>query len=336
VTEQLAIASVSLERTQAVDAAAAAAAEHVRHPLAPRSERAYRVQWLAWERYAIERGLRVAPIEPFELVTYLQLRTAEGAAPNTVRLALAALSSLDQVARRSSTSLRADPLVRRWLKGWARDNPRRPRRQAPAITARQLEQLLLAAAERAPGSSRAQHVALYARDRAMVLLGVTAALRVGELVALDAGDVTQAERGLQLLVRRAKQDQHGEGHLRAVMPQGRVLRCPVDAWRCWLTVRGTDPGPAFVAFDRAGRPSSSALDERSARRIVTRRAAAVGLELVSSHSMRATFATLATERGKPITRIADQGNWRKLDVLRGYVRQAELFDNNPSASLLDD
>ena len=321
-----------------IDAAAEDAAEHVKHPHAPNTERAYRRQWNAWSAYAHERGIAVLPIDPVELVTYLQLRTKQGQAPNTVRLALAALCALDQSRDDAGPTklrqLRHHPIVRRWLRGWSRAHPRLPARQAAAITTDQLESLLSRAAERPPGTSRAQHVALYARDRALILLGVTGALRVGELIALDLRDVTITDRGLAVLVRRSKTDQHGQGHLRGLMPQARRLSCPVDAWRCWLAVRGASEGAAFVAFDRAGAPSAERLNERSARRIVERRAQAAGLDL-SSHSMRATFATLAHARGKSLAKIADQGNWRKLDVLRPYIRQMELFEDNPSSGLLE-
>lgn len=343
VADQLTLAELAeLERAQAFGAAAAAAAEHVKHPNSPNTERTYRVQWRAWERHARSRGIPIVPIDPVELVTYLQLRSDAGAEPNTVRLVLAALCALDQsmVSRTvfgvsPTSSLRADPVVRRWLRGWSRAHPRLPRRQAAAITAEQLEALLQRAQERSPGTGRAQHIALYARDRALILLGVTGAMRISELVALDLHDVTIMDRGLSVLVRRGKNDQHGNSHLRGLMPQPRRLSCPVDAWRCWLAVRGATEGPAFVAIMRPGHPSAVRIDERSARRIVNRRAAAVELELVSSHSMRATFATLATARGKSLVKIADQGNWRKLDVLRPYVRQIELFEDNASSGLLE-
>jgi integrase len=345
VAEQLVIpgseGSALIVRELAYATADEQATKHVLEPHAPRTRRAYRVQWDHWGRYCAARGITPLPIQPAQVIGYLQLRTIDGAAPNSVRLALSALSVLDQAARvtaleRRPVSLRSDPIVQRWLRGWSRENPKAPRKKAPAVTARELELVIQAAAERPPGASRAQHVALYARDRALILLGVTGALRVSELVALDVADVSRTDRGLQLYVRRSKVDQHGEGHVRAVLPQGRTLRCPVDAWRAWLDVRGTEPGPAFVGFDRSARARAERLSDSSARRIVTRRAAAVGLELVTSHSMRATFATLAAEQGKPLHRIAEQGAWSSLDVLRGYIRQGELFQDNPTSALLDD
>ena len=59
--------------------------------------------------------------------------------------------------------------------------------------------------------------AIVARERAMLLLGFGAALRRSELVALTLGDVaTVPGRGLTVLVRRSKTDQHGAGQALAV------------------------------------------------------------------------------------------------------------------------
>jgi integrase len=317
------------------------AERYLRNRAAPNTIRAYKVQFEHWKRYALEREIPILPISPAELIVYLGMRRREGSAPNSVRLALAALAVIDRTSRvtpehRNPTSLYTDPLVEAWLDGFSREHAKAPEKQAPAITPRELESVLLAAAERPPGASRAQHIAHYARDRAMILMGIAGALRISELVALNLEDVIQAERGLRVNVRRTKVDKHGEGALRGVMPCGRVLRCPVDAWRAWLAVRGASEGPAFVAIGRDGVLTSDRLVDSSARRVVARRAARVGLSLVTSHSMRATFATLAAEKGKPLHKIAEQGGWRSMETLRGYIRQGELFDNNPSSGLLDD
>ena len=345
-TRQLAIpgsvdAPAALARQLAYARAAEEALRHVRDWRSDRTRKAYKVQWEAWGRYCADREIEPLPVDAGELVTFLEWRSASGSAPNSVRLALAAISTIDKLSRVTPTnpdpnSVGQTELVRTWLKGWSKEHPKRPRKQAPALEPNELEQILRAAAERGAGVSAAQHTAAYARDRAMILLGVAGALRVSELVALDVGDVLRVERGLRLLVRRSKVDQHGEGHLRAIVPQARVIRCPVDAWRCWMAVRGDAPGPAFVAIQRSGELGAERLTESSARRIVARRAAAVGLELVTSHSMRATFATLAAARGKGLHKLADHGGWRGLDVLRGYIRQGELFDDPATAGLLDD
>lgn len=325
--------------------AAEAATRRVLEPHSERTKSAYRIAWERWGRHCAEFSVRPLPIDPKDLIDHLEWMRTNGAAPNTVRLALAALSSLDQASRITAgdqrpLSVRTHPTVKRWLQGWSADpaNPRAPRKQAPALHPSELEHLLRIAAEPvARGSNRspAQHVAKYIRDRAMILLGVCAALRVSELVALDHGDVQRVERGLRVLVRRSKVDQHGEGALIGVSPQAHLIRCPVDAMAQWWKLRGDHDGPLFVGVERSGALSRERLCGRQAQTVISQRARAAGLELVTSHSMRATFATLASERGKPLHKIAEQGRWRSLNVLRGYVRQGELFDQNPSAGLLD-
>jgi len=65
------------------------------------------------------------------------------------------------------------------------------------------------------------------RDRAILTLGFSAALRRSELVALDVQDLVPDRDGLRLLIRRSKTDQEGAGQEIAV-PHGRHLR-PVEA-----------------------------------------------------------------------------------------------------------
>jgi integrase len=311
-----------------------------------RTRAAYKTAWSRWGKFCAEFQRRPLPIDPRDLIVHLEwIRDQEKKSPNTVRLALSALSALDQASRirageEKPLSVRAHPIVQRWLKAWNKDpaNPRAPGKKAPALQPADLERILRIAAEppsRGSNRSVGQHAALYTRDRAMILIGVCAALRVSELVALDVGDVFETPRGLRLVIRRSKTDQHGEGLDRGIAPQAHLVRCPVDAWRQWMRLRGTKPGPLFVGVGRGGMLWPDGLSVRAAQAMFTARAKAAGLK-VSSHSMRATFATLAAERGKSLYKIADQGGWQSLSVLRGYVRQGQLFDDNPSAGLLDE
>lgn len=317
----------------------ARAAERVRHPESANTQRAYKRAWRAWELHCEKFGLAVLPIEPVQLVTYLELLTAQKLAPNTVRQHLAALASIDRTARvtaadPSPQSLTRSVVVQRWLQSWSRENPRRPRRRAPAATRDQLEHVLTRAQEPAPHSSRVAHVARYARDRCVLLFGVLGAFRGAELAGLDFGDITQTARGLQVLVRSSKTDQHGESLLKGLMPQGTLLKCPVDAWRAWATIRGDWAGPAFVPISRSGEVLRDRLSVDAVRRLVEARAHAAGVKL-TSHSLRATFATLAAERKKRVEQIMRQGGWSATKTALEYVRAADLFDDNPSAGLLD-
>jgi integrase len=49
------------------------------------------------------------------------------------------------------------------------------------------------------------------RDRALLLIGWTAALRRGELVALEVADLSFEPEGVVLTIRRSKTDREGSG-----------------------------------------------------------------------------------------------------------------------------
>ena len=323
----------------------AIAAQRVLEPHAPNTRRAYHAAWSQWEAWATAHGHEASPVEPLALITYLEERSSSDAvarlAPASVRQHLAAIATLDIAARLaagelSPPSVRATAVVRRWLMSWGRDNPRAPGKQARAATRPELERLLKAAQERRPGASRAAHIPRAARDRALILIGVLGALRGDEIAALELCDVQTTDRGLRVHVRRSKTDQHGEGRFVGLLPQASALRCPVDAWRAWLAVRGDWEGPAFVRVSGSGELARDALTVDSVRRVVSERAKAAGLDL-SSHSLRATFATLAAERRRPLNQIMSHGRWNDANTAVRYMRQLEMFDDtNPSGGLLDE
>jgi integrase len=301
----------------------------------------YRTHWRRWLVFCRELGRDALPIEPKDLIAYLTLLSTTHA-PNTVRVALAALASADQLSRITPTdrephSIAESPVVKRWLKSWSREHPRAPKRRAAVVRPRELRAILDAAREPASRQSRVSHLQRYARDRAIWTLGVTTGLRVSNLALLDAADIVSSERGLQLHIRRSKTDQEGRGRTVAVLPQSNPLLCPIDAWRCWLVYRGALDGPAFCPIDRQGTVQhAQRLTTRSIQRMISERAARAGVALVTSHSMRRSMATIATEQGKRAHAVMRQGGWKSFDSLACYIADAEAWEDNPTSGLLDE
>jgi hypothetical protein len=72
------------------------------------------------------------------------------------------------------------------------------------------------------------------------------------------------------------------------------------------------------------------------RRHIKRHAARAGLDpqQYAGHSLRSGFLTSVAARGASLFWMADQSRHKTLEVLRGYVRTAELFKDHPGNGLL--
>ena len=64
-----------------------------------------------------------------------------------------------------------------------------------------------------------------------------------------------------------------------------------------------------------------------------RRPARLHRSRLGGHSLRAGMVTTATRNRAPLARVMAQSGHVRLDTLMGYVREAELFDDNASGYL---
>jgi integrase len=172
------------------------------------------------------------------------------------------------------------------------------------------------------------------RDRALLLLGFAGAFRRSELVALDVADLAEAAEGLRVTIRCSKTDQQGQGATIAI-PRG-TIACPVRAVREWLAAAGIAAGPVFRPVNRHGRVQQRRLSDQTVATIVKNAAARLGLDAscFSGHSLRAGFVTSAAARGASLFKLMDVTRHKKVESLRGYVRDAELFTDNAGTGLL--
>ena len=104
----------------------------------------------------------------------------------------------------------------------------------------------------------------------------------------------------------------------------------------WLDASGIKDGPIFRHVDGRGVVADEAMHDRTVARIVQRAAVGAGLDpkSVGGHSLRAGFATTAAKRGKSLDAIMRQTLHKSVDVARGYIRHAKLFDDNAAVGLL--
>ena len=318
-----------------LQALAAQAARYASRARGDGTRRVYRSAWHGFAAWCGSLGRVPLPADPDLVSMYLVRRADAGLAVSTLRVDLAAIRTAHLLAGIPLDL--DDPNLAMVFEGITRVRGTRPRRQVAPAVPEVLRQLLAACAS--------AKTSLGARDRAMLLLGFGAALRRSELVALRLGDLEIVpNRGVRLLVRRSKTDQHGQGQDVAVWANpGHPAACPLEALHAWRRHRDRAVDlvdvaddrlkaerPLFCAVTRSGRVTGIALSDKAVARLVKAAAARAGLDPArfSGHSLRAGLATAAGDAGAALPDLMRQTRHKSTQVALAYLRPADLWRNN--------
>lgn len=283
---------------------------------APATKRAYGSDLRAWGRWCEDRGLSSAPTTSTALLLYLGSLLEREQKLSTINRAVVSIELAH--ARAGGASLRAELVVKEYLKGLRRRLRQQGRREAAPLMIEDLRRILTSV----PTTTRKG-----LRDRAMLLAGWFGALRRSEIVALDIEDVRFDARGAVLRIRSSKTDQDGEGAVLG-LPRRRDELCPVEALRAWIAARDKSEERAlFVVVGNRDR------GRRLAPQAVERVLSSAGGAGFSPHSLRAGFATSAARAGKSAHAIQRQTRHASLAMLGRYIREGELFVSNAGDGL---
>jgi len=289
---------------------------------ADNTRRGYESDWRGFSSYCAAHNLELMPASPQTVVLYVT-DLASRAKLATIRRHIAAISQMHK--ERGLESPTAHEIVRRVVRGIARTNGSAQRKKA-AFTLDNLRAMLL---EIRGEGLKAK------RDRAIVLLGFSGALRRSELAAIDAADVNFCKEGLRLTVRRSKTDQTGEGAEIAVPFVANRSLCAVRAVKAWLDASEIQAGPLFRTFSLRRELTSRAIDGRDVANLVQKLAQRAHLEGdFAAHSLRAGFVTVAARAKISLDAIARTTRHKSLTVLMGYVRPAQAFDDVALTSMI--
>lgn len=156
-----------------------------------------------------------------------------------------------------------------------------------------------------------------ARDRALLRLLFDMALRRGEVVALDVEHFDRRAGTLSVLGKKRRE--------RVALTLPAPTRSALEAW---LQVRGTEPGPLFLALDPAalalsgGSHSTTRLTGRSVARITAAAGDRAGVGSVRPHGLRHAAITHMLEvTGGNVSRVQRFSRHRD-------VRTVETYNDN--------
>ena len=173
------------------------------------------------------------------------------------------------------------------------------------------------------------------RDRALLLLGFAGAFRRSELVALDVADVEE-DRGRRPRDDPPSEDRPGGRGVTIAVVRGGGSHLP-GAGAAGMAGGGRiTEGAMFRPVAKGGRVRSTRLSDKAVASVVKAYARRLGLDAAdfSGHSLRSGFLTSAARRGASVFKMRDVSRHKSMDVLQGYVRDAELFRDHAGAGLL--
>ena len=145
------------------------------------------------------------------------------------------------------------------------------------------------------------------RDASLVIFLLHTGLRLNEALTLELSDIQLAERKGQVLVRQGKGG------------RARTVPLNVDARKAlqdWLAVR---PGSGSHIWTQVEGESSDELSSRSVQRVLARIGQDAGLEHLTPHVCRHTFAKNLVDSGVGLEKVAALLGHSNLNTTRIYV-----------------
>jgi site-specific recombinase XerD len=169
------------------------------------------------------------------------------------------------------------------------------------------------------------------RDKSIILIGFSGGFRRNEIVSLDHEDLDFVYEGVKITVKRSKTDQFGEGSIKALPYLENNLYCPVTILKRWLNISKITKGPIFRRFSKGSRLTNYRLTDQTVALIIKDYLNKTGIDSknYSGHSLRSGFATSAAESGAEERSIMTMTGHKSTEMVRRYIREANLFKNNP-------
>ncbi len=169
------------------------------------------------------------------------------------------------------------------------------------------------------------------RDRSIILIGFSGGYRRSEIVSLDYDDLDFVKEGLKITLKRSKTDQFGQGSIKALPYLNNHQYCPVIAVQKWLEKSKISSGPLFRRFAKGSILTKKRLTDQTVALLIKKylNLAGINSKHYSGHSLRSGFATTAAEAGVEERNIMAMTGHKSPEMVRRYIKEANLFINNP-------
>jgi len=168
------------------------------------------------------------------------------------------------------------------------------------------------------------------RDRTIILIGFSGGFRRNEIVSLDYDDLDFVTEGVKINLKRSKTDQFGEGSLKGLPYFDNSKYCPVLSIQKYLEKSNINAGALFRRFNKGSILSKDRLTDQTVALLIKKYLQLAGIDSknYSGHSLRSGFATSAAESGAEERSIMAMTGHKSTEMVRRYIKEANLFKNN--------
>jgi site-specific recombinase XerD len=173
------------------------------------------------------------------------------------------------------------------------------------------------------------------RDKALLLLGFSGALRPLELSSLYVEHLSfQRDEGMSVLIRVRNQDCIDCRQI-AILKGRCPATCPLNAVQEWIKVANLMSGPLFRAIDKHGHISPQQITSKTISNIIKKYCKLSGknTSTFAGLSLKYGFITTALEAGASESAIMKQAGYQSIKTIKKYIRKDIPLDDNASKLL---
>ena len=158
------------------------------------------------------------------------------------------------------------------------------------------------------------------RNKALILVGFAGGFRRSELVNIKLDDLEFTKEGLKIFIQRSKTDQSGEGMTKAIPYFKNKNLCPVISIKNWIEIIKNKTNS--LVFD---------ISDKLVSVLIKKYLQIAGFDKTkySGHSLRSGFATVAADHGADEKSIMNMTGHKTSSMVRRYIKETNLFKNNP-------
>ncbi len=286
--------------------------------------KSYQSDLVVFYHWCLENNKCPLPCSSIDLAHFLADQSDDGFAISTIKRRAASVSWLHRKAGfLGKLNPRESPFIKETLVNLSKDHRDKPVDKATELNTELIREMVILCKNE---KNRLKGL----RNRALILLGFSSALRRSNLCKIRLEDINIVIQGLEIYIPSSKTDQTGRGHV-VRLARGQVpATCPVSAFKDWIDAAGIEEGYLFRPISKGGKVTGH---ESISAYTITLIIQELMLKLevahpdkYSAHSLRSGFASTAAQNGASIQSIKTQGNWRSDGSLMRYIRNREDWE----------